>query len=351
MSNTTSGLPPEFGSRALVRRGIPAAVGLLLVIAVVVLAPGLDEVRRSLSHADPAWLAAAVALELLSCLGYALMFRPLFCQRMSRRLSVELSAAELGVGSLVPTSGAAGLALGGWFLHEGGMKTDRVARRSVAFFLVKSSVNFFAVALIGGLMALGVVGPPVSLLLTLLPAMAAVIVIAVVIALPRLDAGSGARRSDRRAMGWLRSGRRALIGGSEEAIIALRPPAPQLIIGAVGYWLFDNAVLWAAFLSLGVSVPLTIVLMGYLIGQLGGALPIPGGVGGIDLGLIGMLVLYGAPAGPAAAAVLIYRLILFWLPLLLGVGALVALRARLKRPGGMTLDVAPRTPATAGHGG
>jgi uncharacterized protein (TIRG00374 family) len=66
--------------------------------------------------------------------------------------------------------------------------------------------------------------------------------------------------------------------------------------------------------------------MGYLIGQLGGLLPIPGGIGGIDLGLIGTLVVYGAPAAATAAAVLAYRIILFWLPLLVGGIAFEGLR-------------------------
>ena len=65
-------------------------------------------------------------------------------------------------------------------------------------------------------------------------------------------------------------------------------------------------------------MPLTIILMGYLIGQLGGLLPLPGGIGGIDGGLIGTLIVYGAPAAATAAAVLAYRVILFWLPLIAG---------------------------------
>ena len=55
-----------------------------------------------------------------------------------------------------------------------------------------------------------------------------------------------------------------------------------MIAGSIGYWAFDNAVLWATFHAFGLSPPLTVILMGYLIGQLGGLLPIPGGVGGID---------------------------------------------------------------------
>ncbi|MEA2411966.1 MAG: putative heme transporter, partial [Thermoleophilaceae bacterium] len=65
-------------------------------------------------------------------------------------------------------------------------------------------------------------------------------------------------------------------------------------------------------------------------GQLGGLLPLPGGVGGIDAGLIGVFVLYGAPVAATVAAVLAYRLILFWLPLLLGAPAFVGLWRRMK---------------------
>ena len=79
-------------------------------------------------------------------------------------------------------------------------------------------------------------------------------------------------------------------------------------------------------------MPLTIVLMGYLIGQLGGLLPLPGGVGGIDGGLIGTLIVYGAPAAATAAAVLAYRVILFWLPLIGGAIAFASLRRALVDP-------------------
>ena len=69
--------------------------------------------------------------------------------------------------------------------------------------------------------------------------------------------------------------------------------------------------------------------MGYLIGQLGGLLPLPGGIGGIDGGLIGTLIVYGAPAAATTAAVLVYRVILFWLPLLAGAVAFASLRKAL----------------------
>jgi uncharacterized protein (TIRG00374 family) len=71
--------------------------------------------------------------------------------------------------------------------------------------------------------------------------------------------------------------------------------------------------------------------MGYLIGQLGGLLPLPGGVGGIDGGLIGTLVVYGAPIAAVTAAVLAYRVILFWLPLVGGAIAFFSLRRALDK--------------------
>ena len=100
-------------------------------------------------------------------------------------------------------------------------------------------------------------------------------------------------------------------------------------------------MLWATYRAFDTTVPLTVILMGYLIGQLGGLLPIPGGVGGIDGGLIATLIVYGAPAGATVAAVLAYRLILFWLPLVIGVGAFWSLLHSLDRPERPDLCVPP----------
>ena len=58
--------------------------------------------------------------------------------------------------------------------------------------------------------------------------------------------------------------------------------------------------------------------MGYLVGSLAGALPLPAGLGALEGGLIGALVLYGAPAAPTAAAVLLYRGISLSVPIVLG---------------------------------
>ncbi len=183
-------LPRELEGPRLRRRAIQVAILLAVVGLVAWFAPGLGEVRDRLAGAAPGWLALAVALELLSCLSYVLMFKPIFCPRMSWRTSYELGMSELAVGSIVPASGAGGLALGAWALRKGGMPGDEIARRTVAFFVLKSSVNFVAVAVVGIAMWLGV-GPDTSVLLTLLPAVLAIVTL---VAVPAIGLLAGSRR-------------------------------------------------------------------------------------------------------------------------------------------------------------
>jgi glycosyltransferase 2 family protein len=314
-------MPRDFDPARLARRAA-IAVGLLAVLGLIAwLAPGLGQVRALLGRADAVWLLLGVGLEVASSLSYVAMFRPVFCRRMSWRSSAEIGLSELAVGSIVPASGAGGVALGAWILSRFGMPAALIARRSVAFLLIKSSVNFVAVAVIGVVMFLGV-GPHRSPALTALPAGIAA---AAVAGVPWL-----ARRLARTpGTGRLHKAGTAIADGTTEAGRLVLTGDPLLLGGAIGYWLFDNLVLVAAFAAFGASPSLTIVLMAYLIGQLGGALPLPGGLGGIDGGLIGTLIVYGVAATPAAAAVLLYRVILFWVPLLMGVPAFVSLRRGL----------------------
>lgn len=331
-AGTDRGLPSEFGTTTLRKRGLQALAAIVVLAAVVLLAPGLGEIRSELRDADPGWLGLAAVLEGLSFGSYIVMFAPIFCGQIGWRRSWQIGGSELAMGSLVPASGAGGLALGAWVLHSGGMDTERIARRSVAFFLIKSSVNFVAVAVVGTLLFIGVVGPELSPLLTALPAAMAILAIAAVLLIPRLGPGADpAPEASKPRLLWS-SVRRAVITGTSESISIVRNRNGRVIAGAIGYWAFDNAVLWATFHAFGFSPPITVILMGYLIGQLGGLLPIPGGIGGIDGGLIGTLIVYGVPVAGTAAAVLAYRVILFWLPLIAGSIAFVSLRGNMPGP-------------------
>jgi uncharacterized protein (TIRG00374 family) len=158
---------------------------------------------------------------------------------------------------------------------------------------------------------------------------------------PRLSLGEDVEADAGRTRRALREARRALVTGTGEAAQIVRSRNLLVIAGSIGYWLWDNAVLWATFHAFGFAPPITVILMGYLIGQLGGLLPLPGGLGGIDGGLIGTLIVYGTPAAATAAAVLVYRVILFWLPLLLGAVAFVSLRRALNNPDRPELCVVP----------
>ena len=327
-------MPREFDLRLLARRAAQVVALLAVLLAVALLAPGLGEVRDRLSGVRPGWIAAAVVFEVLSSLSYVLMFRPAFCSEMPWRSAVEIGLSEVGAGSIIPASGAGGVALGAWVLSRAGMPAERIARRSVAFLLLKSSVNFVAVIVVGILVFAGILGPPQPATLTLLPAGLAALAIAAVALVPRLpDPPPPSGQPGRLRRTWAAT-RRALVRGTAESGLLLRRRDPALWAGVIGYWAWDNLALWATFHAVGASPGASIILLGYLIGQLGGLLPIPGGVGGIDGGLIGALVVYGASAPVAAAAVLAYRVILFWIPLILGAAAFVALRRDMTRPAG-----------------
>src|SRR4051794_35324401 len=159
---------------------------------------------------------------------------------MPWRRSWEIGLSEVAMGSIVPASGAGGLALGAWVLSRGGMPADKIARRSVAFFLIKSSVNFVAVAGIGNVMAVGLVGPDISLWGTAFPAALAVMLIALVLLVPRLGPGQTPGEGAGKAKRAVSAARRSLIGGTQEAVQLVRSRNAWVLFGAFGYWFFDN---------------------------------------------------------------------------------------------------------------
>ena len=112
----------DFTPRTLLRRSVPVLIAIVVLILIALLAPGLGEVRDLLAGADPGWIAVAIGFEALSFASYIVMFAPIFCRGMSWSRSWQIGGSELAMGSLVPASGAGGLALGAWVLHEGGME-------------------------------------------------------------------------------------------------------------------------------------------------------------------------------------------------------------------------------------
>ena len=304
--------------RLALRLALGAAVLVALTFAVASL-PGLAEVRERLSDASAGWLVVAALLQLLSCLAFVIAFRGVFCRRLPWRLSYAVGMAAQGTNVLLPSGGAGGLALAAWALRKSGMSTERLARRSVAFYVLTSSVNFFTAVIAGLALALG----GGALQWTAGPALAAALVICAVLALPRLASRSHAgRRGPVLA---------ALSAGTRDAVVLARAGSPLILAGAIGFMAFDLLALGAAFAALGALPPLGVLALAYVLGQLGGLIPLPGGVGGADGGLIAALALYGTPLGTAAAAVLAYRAFQLGLPVLLGALAVVRLPRVLER--------------------
>jgi uncharacterized membrane protein YbhN (UPF0104 family) len=320
-------LPDEFSASRLRRSLLGVAAAVLVVVAAIVLVPGLSSLRNRLMGAQPEWLALAAVLQLGSCAGYVLVFRGVFCRRMSWRTSTEIGLSELAANSVFSIGGAGGLALGAWILRRGGLARGFIARRTVAFFLLTSLANVGFLALGGLALATGVLHGSPGVLLGLVPALAAVLAIALALGARPL-AGALARRSMRARLSAAAS---AAADGVDEALRLLRTRDPAILGGTAGYLLFDVAMLGVCFAAFGNDVPPAgVLLVAYIIGQLGSLIPIPGGIGGVDAGLIGTLVLYGTDATDAAAAVIAYRALLLTIPALLGLPALAVLRRRLR---------------------
>jgi uncharacterized membrane protein YbhN (UPF0104 family) len=247
---------------------------------------------------------------------------------MSWRTSYEIGMAELATNSLISVGGAGGLALGAWILRRGGMSIRHIARRTVAFFLLTSLANVTALIVAGIGLGTGLLHGSPSPWLGIVPAAIGVIGIVLVLLLRPLARLLAARTGRARVATALES----LAAGVDEALVLLRTGEPMLILGLAGYLLFDVAVLGVCFAAFGNDVPPAgVLLMAYLIGQLGSLIPIPGGIGGVDGGLIGTLILYGANTVAAATAVLAYRGVLLLVPLILGVPALLTLQRRLRQ--------------------
>ena len=235
---------------------------------------------------------------------------------------------------MFPLGGAGSVALGVWALRRGGMPADEIARKTVAFFLLTSAVPVAMLFMLGVGLATGVLPGGGGVLLTALPAVIAAGAIAATLALRRLARGAETRiRRQGEGSRWARvaPALSATSDGIDEALHQLRRAHPLLLVGLVGFLVFDLLTFWASLRAVGASPELALIWMAYLIGQLGNWLPVPGGIGGTELGLVGALILYGLPALTATAAVLVYRVIELWVPAVLGIAAFVQLRLLLKR--------------------
>jgi uncharacterized membrane protein YbhN (UPF0104 family) len=316
--------PAEQIERNDLRRRLLTVVVLAICVGAVVLAvPDLRPVVRELEQINPALVIAAVALELASCLSFVVIFR-LFFKPIPAPAAREMAWSQMGSGALLPGGGVGSLAVGGWLLHLAGMPTRQILRRSSGLFFLTSAINVIVLAAGGLVLLVGIGGGPHDVLRTGLPVAVAVAAVIIVLGLPRVMHRVSSRLP---APAWLED-----IGtGIPAARDALLRPNWRLL-GAGGYLLFDIAVLWTTLAAVGPAPPVAALAVAYLAGYLPNVVPIPGGVGILDAGLVGALGLYGLPLSHAAAAVLVYHAIAFWVPTLGGMLAYTRLRPRLASP-------------------
>ncbi|HEY2435672.1 MAG TPA: lysylphosphatidylglycerol synthase transmembrane domain-containing protein [Solirubrobacteraceae bacterium] len=342
-------MPDELSPQRLRRRLLElAAVGVVIGI-VVLTGPGLGQLRSEVAHGSPGWLIAGVGLEVLSAISYVVIFRAVFCPRMSWRLSYQIGMSEQAANSVLSVSGAGGLALGAWALRRDGMSAENIGRKSVAFFFLTSLANVAGVAAFAALYAVGVLEHNRNAALTYGFGAAALAATVIVLALPAvLTPVEPPAPANRRlaAVWWF--ARYSLGQGVRDAVQLLRQRSPGVLVGSLGTVTFDLAVLGVCFLAFGYSPPIGVLALGYLIGQLGGNIPVPGGIGGLELGLIGTFALYHQPLAATTAAVLVYHAIALWVPGLLGSVAFVQLRRTLQhdeRPAATCMPLAEPIPA------
>jgi len=318
------------------RRVVGAVAAVVAVAALYLALPaiaGLDETWRLLKSGNAWWLGLGVALEVGSYAGYVLLFKRVFgrVDGIGFRRSLEITLAGVAATRLLATAGAGGVALTGWALSRSGMARAAVVSGLTTFLVALYSVYMAALVLAGLGLHSGVLPGPAPFALTVVPAIFAAVVIALALGaasvpgdLPqRVD---GARRGIRLAA----TGIAAVARGVRGALRLLRT-RDSGYLGAVMWWGFDVAVLWACFHAFGGAPPVAVVVLVYFIGMLANTLPLPGGVGGVDGGMIGAAIGFGIDEGLAIVAVLAYRGIAFWMPTVPGALAYVRLRRDLER--------------------
>lgn len=298
---------------------------------------GLKDTWQRVDSGDPGWLAAAALFEVLSFGGYVWVFRTVFIRdntRVGWRESYEITMAGLAATRLFAAAGAGGIALTAWALRRSGMERRTVARRMVAFLVLLYTVYALALVIVGFGLYLNVFSGPAPFAITMIPAIfgAGAFVLVYTTALVPEDV-------ERRLAGWAEAGGRrhriaariaavpaSLASGVRTAVRIVRD-GEWGVLGAVLWWGFDIATLWAAFHAFGEHTPpIAVIIVAYFVGMLGNTLPLPGGIGGVDGGMIGAFAAFGVDFGLATVSVLTYRAFAFWLPTLPGAVAYLQLR-------------------------
>ena len=298
----------------------------LVAFTIAGIAPGSS---GRLEHASAGWLALGVLLELTAIAAYALLFHGVFSYppyRLRPLRSAQIAAGELA-GYVVSPTGAGGPALRIWALLRSRFPFREVMTRSVVHAAAFNLPYIAAAATLGAGALLGLGVGHARTVLALAPAGVVVVSGALVLAAMYL-----ARRPARPASGWRRLARDALEAipaGLAQLPVRLREPL--VVPPAIAYWVCDWGVLVAAVHAVHGSAPIAVIALAYMLGQLGNAVPLPGGVGGVEPVMVGVLTASGVSLAVAGAAVVLYRFISLGLQATVGALAIGSLIPSLQR--------------------
>jgi uncharacterized protein (TIRG00374 family) len=333
---------PLFTPRRLVQTLL---VVLALLVCIYFLFPrlvGLGDALSRLDDADATWIGVAIGFNVVAIATYIALFKAVVGGdelRLTWGETYDINMAGVAATLIFSAAGAGGIALTYWALRKAGMRRRDVGRRMVAF--LSLHYVFYPVALIvfGVLLRTGVLPGKHSVELTVVPAAVAgvLLVLGLLLALIPSDLG-------RRVASHARGERAQAIAANVAKVPAIaaegfrfaiglfaHPSRGGLaVIGAAGFWAANIGVLWASFQAFGVEVPLAVVVQGFFLGMVANLFPLaPAGVGAVDAGMIGAFVLFGIPEETVFPAILVYRLIAFWMPIPFGVVAFFQLRKRV----------------------
>jgi uncharacterized protein (TIRG00374 family) len=301
---------------------------------------GLNQTWGQLRQGDPFWLALGAVFEILSIGGYALLFRTIFGRGMPHldwRASLEIPLAGIAAIRLLAAAGAGGVAVTVWALRRAEMPPRTIACRMVASYIVQYSVYLGALIVCGFGLRIGLFAGQAPWVLTVVPALLSLGVVILVASMglvphdfeQRLQGLAGHSGRIARVAARFATAP-ATVGSGVRTVIKLLRERRVGLIGALAYWGFDIAVLGLSFRAFGSVLPVAVLVMGYFLGTLGSLLPLPGGIGGVEGGMIGAFAAFGVPGSRALIAVLAYRAISFWLPTLPGVAGYLSLRSTVR---------------------
>lgn len=347
---------PTISTQAAVQS---ALLIVILVVGIYFLLPklaGFGDAISTVGTANPFWVGVALVCGILSFVAYIALFRSVVGGHdfpITIREAYEINMAGFAATLIFSAGGAGGVVLTYWALRQGGMGRRDVATRMVAFIALHYIFYPVAIIVFGILLKTGVLSGSTASGLTIVPAAIAGLVMLVGLAVALVPADI--ERRLKRLAGHRRGGRfltalaavpATASAGLRDALRLLSTPgkAGVAFFGAVGFWAANIGVLWASFLALGVPVTFGVVVLGFFIGLTANLIPfVPAGVGAVDAGMIGTFVLFGLPDAGVFAAVLIYRLVAFWLPIPFGVVAFVQLRQTVKgwKTKGLPIDRNP----------